>query len=197
MMAAMRVGMMRSFVVLFAVLVASSTAHAQAPGMTMSFEPSQPAPPMSQEERQILADGEISDGQWGGGVLASVALGFGTGQAVQGRWHDTGWIFTLGESASLVAMIVSMPAAFGDCFDCGPSHQHDQDRAADVLIGSFIVFAGLHIWEIGDAAIGPSEHNQRYRAVRARHPETYTVMPYVVPTHSGGSGGVAGLTLRF
>jgi hypothetical protein len=130
-------------------------------------------------------------------VLASVALGFGTGQAVQGRWHDTGWIFTLGESVSLITLVASMPAAFSDCFDCGPSHQHDADRAAQVMIGSLLVFAGLHIWEIGDAAIGPSTHNQRYRAVRARHPELYTVRPYVVPALAGGGGGVAGLTVRF
>ena len=188
--------MMRSLVVSFVVLVATTATHAQAPGMTMSFEPTRPAP-LSQEDRLILDEGEISDGQWGGGVLASVALGFGTGQAVQGRWHDTGWIFTLGETVSIVAFVVALPSAFSECFDCGPSHQHDQDRAADVLIGSLIVFAGLHIWEVGDAAIGPSVHNQRYREVRARHPELYTVMPYVVPTLSGGGGGVAGLTVRF
>ena len=163
--------------------------------MTMSFD--HPAVlPMSPEEREILAEGEISDGQWGGGVLASLAFGFGTGQAIQGRWHDTGWIFTLGESASLVAMVAAMPAAFSECYDCGPSAQRDQDRATEVLIGSLLVFAGLHIWEIGDAAVGPSLHNERFHEARARHPESYAVLPYVVPSASG-TGGVAGLSLRF
>jgi hypothetical protein len=186
---------MRTALILFALVVVGGTARAQAPGMTMSFDQRQP-PPMSQEERQILDDGEISDGQWGGGVLASLAFGFGTGQAIQGRWHDTGWIFTLGESLSIVAIIAELPATFSDCFDCGTSHQRDQDRAADIMIGSLIVFAGLHIWEIGDAAIGPSEQNARYHAFRARHPEMYSVEPFAARA-SSGTGGVAGLTLRF
>lgn len=186
--------MMRSLVVSSGILFATA-AHAQAPGMTMSFDQTRP-PPLSQEDRQILDDGEVSDGQWGGGVLASVALGFGTGQAVQGRWHDTGWIFTLGETASIVTFVVTLPSAFNDGFADGP-RSHAQDRAAEVMIGSLIVFAGLHVWEVADAAVGPSVHNQRYRAALARHPELSTVMPYVVPTLSGGGGGVAGVTLRF
>lgn len=184
------------FVFVFVLAFAVRTAHAQAPGMTLSFNPP-PPPMMSAEDRQILDDGEISDGQWGAGVLASVALGFGTGQAIEGRWHDTGWIFTLGEGASMVAMIASLPTAIGECWDCSVADQHRQDRAADVFIGSLIVFTGLHIWEIGDAAIAPSDHNQRYHAVRARHPEMATVMPYVVPTLSGGGGGFAGVAVRF
>jgi len=186
---------MRTALILFALAFVGRTAHAQAPGMTMSFD-QRPQPVLSAEDRELLEAGEISDGQWGGGVLASVAFGFGTGQAIQGRWHDTGWIFTLGESLSFLAFVVELPTAFSDCFDCGPSHQHDQDRAADIMIGSLIVFAGLHIWEIGDAAVGPSAHNARYREMRARHPELYMVQPFAARA-SNGTGGVAGLTLRF
>jgi hypothetical protein len=186
---------MRIALLVLALAFVGHTAHAQAPGATMSFDP-QPRPVLSAEDRQILEDGEVSGGQWGGGVVASVAFGFGIGQAVQGRWHDTGWIFTLGESLSIVAIIAELPATFSDCFDCGTSHQRDQDRAADIMIGSLIVFAGLHIWEIGDAAIGPSEQNARYHAFRARHPEMYSVEPFAARA-SSGTGGVAGLTLRF
>jgi hypothetical protein len=185
---------MRTFLIVLALSFATRTAHAQAPGMTMSFE-RQMSPPMSPEDRQILGEGEINDGQWAGGVAASVLLGFGTGQAIQGRWHDTGWIFTLGEAVSLGAVIFSIPAAFSDCYDCGPGQNH-QEQAADIMIGGMLVFAGLRLWEVGDAAIGPSLHNERFNDARARHPETYAVLPYVVPTLSG-TGGVAGLALNF
>jgi hypothetical protein len=187
---------MRTFLTLLAVALAAHTAHAQAPGLTMSFE--QPVQsPMSAEDRQVLADGEIGQGQWGAGVLGSVVVGFGAGQAIQGRWHDTGWIYTLGESLSLGAVILALPAAFsGDCFDCGHRDTSTSDRAGYIMLGGLIAFAGFHIWEIGDALVGPSMHNQRFAEARARHPETYTVLPYVVPSASG-NGGVAGLSLRF
>ena len=64
------------------------------------------------------------------------------------------------------------------------------------MIGGMLVFAGLRIWEVGDAALGPSLRNQRFDAVRARHPETYSVLPYVVPTLSG-NGGIAGIAMSF
>jgi hypothetical protein len=185
---------MRTLLILLALTFAARTARAQAPGMTMSYE-QRTAPPMSPEDREILAEGKIDDGQWGGGVAASVLLGFGVGQAIEGRWHDTGWIFTLGETVSLGAVIFSIPAAFSDCYDCGPGH-NNQEQAADIMIGGMLVFAGLRIWEVGDAGLGPSLHNERFENARARHPETYAVLPYVVPTLSG-TGGVAGVSLRF
>jgi hypothetical protein len=185
---------MRTLLILLAVTVIGGTAHAQAPGMTMSY--AQPmAPAMSAEDREILQEGRVDDGQWAGGVAASVLLGFGVGQGIEGRWHDTGWIFTLGETVSLGAVIFSIPAAFSDCYDCGPGH-NDQQRAADIMIGGMLVFAGLRIWEVGDAALGPSLRNQRFDAMRARHPETYAVLPYVVPTLSG-NGGIAGIAMSF
>jgi hypothetical protein len=188
---------MRIALTLLVLAFAARTVHAQAPGMTMSFDRPPPLPVLSAEDRQILEDGEVSDGQWIGGVAASIGLGFGIGQAIEGRWRDTGWIFTLGESASFVTMIVSLSAAIGECWDCSAAETHRQDQAADVFFGSLIVFAGLHIWEIGDAAIAPAEHNERYHAMRARHPEMYSVMPYVVPSRSGSGGGFAGVSLRF
>ena len=188
---------MRTFLILFAVALAAHTAHAQAPGLTMSFE--QPVQnPMSAADQRILIEGEIGDGQWGAGVLGSVVVGFGAGQAIQGRWHDTGWIFTLGESVSLGAVMFALPVALSEsCYDCGRPHDTtNSDRAAYVMIGGLIAFAGFHIWEVGDALIGPSLHNQRFEDARRRHPETYSVLPYVVPSASG-NGGVAGLSLRF
>src|ERR1043165_10125455 len=44
----------------------------------------------------LLERGFISDGEHLGGGLAALFVGFGVGQAVQGRSGRKGWIFTVG-----------------------------------------------------------------------------------------------------
>ena len=44
----------------------------------------------------------MSQGQYVGGGIASIFLPFGIGQAIQGRYKETGWIFTVSELASNV-----------------------------------------------------------------------------------------------
>jgi hypothetical protein len=193
---------MRTLVILLVVSLAAHTARAQAPGVTMSWDPGPPpAPisPMTVEDADVLETGEIGAGRWAIGVGVSAYVGFGLGQTVQGRWRDTGWIFTVGESLSLTAFVITLPALFvGDCYDCGSRHNASTDRAATIAIGSLLAYAGFHVWEIADAAIAPVFHNRRYRAALARHPEAtrMAVMPFLVPSDRG-NGGVAGLSLNF
>src|SRR4051794_8061508 len=47
---------------------------------------------ISSDDQEILERGEISDLEYIGGGAGSLFFGFGFGQAVQGRWDDTGWI---------------------------------------------------------------------------------------------------------
>ena len=156
---------------------------------------------MTAEDADVLETGEIGGGRWAIGVGVSAYIGFGLGQTVQGRWRDTGWIFTVGESVSLTAFVLTLPALFvGDCYDCSSAHHHNTatDRAATIAIGSLIAYAGFHVWEIADAAIAPVFHNRRYHAALARHPEAtqMAVTPFLVPSDRG-NGGVAGLSLSF
>src|SRR5690349_5932967 len=58
-----------------------------------AYQPQQ----LTAEEYELLAEGEISEGAHYGGAALSFFFGLGAGQAVQGRWGETGWIFTLGE----------------------------------------------------------------------------------------------------
>src|SRR5262245_1563028 len=55
---------------------------------------------LSSEERSLLEHGVIPDEQIIGGGLLAMFVGCGTGQAVQGRFTDTGYIFLLGEGLS-------------------------------------------------------------------------------------------------
>lgn len=156
----------------------------------------QPGPPLTAEDQEILARGEISDGEYLGGAALSFFIGFGAGQAVQGRWHDTGWIFSLGETASLVAIIGGAIQA-ADCFDMVNCH-----RGETPLVLGLIGYVGFRLWGIGDALIGPSSHNSRVRELRMRMgyppngPGYYGLKPYLRPPRDG-NGGIAGISLSF
>ena len=90
---------------LVAVLAGSAAAQ---PGLTPPSYAYAGPPPLSlqltDDDVKLLNRGEISDDRWLGGGVASVLVGFGVGQAIEGRWGETGWIFTLGEGGSFASM---------------------------------------------------------------------------------------------
>lgn len=199
--------------VVIAVLSISLVAHAQ-PGAPPPPPPTypQPGPPppyqyqpgyaypvqLSPEDHELLVRGEISDGAHAGGAIASIFLGFGSGQAIQGRWSDTGWIFTLGETASFVAMIAGMVRTFDDCVDeFDNSRDCDHSDGPPLIIVGALGFTVFRVWEVVDAIGGPGEHNRRVRDLKYRlgMPVRVGFQPYVNRTRDGGA--TAGLTLRF
>mgnify|MGYP000870276724 CR=1 FL=1 len=126
---------------------------------------------LSKEEQELLAQGEISNDRHAGGALMAFLFGFGTGQAVQGRWGESGWIFTIGETLSLAAIIHAAPDA-GEFCDSLESVERTaferncdarQRRAMRQVMGGLAVFVGLHLWEVVDAINGPRRHNRRVR----------------------------------
>jgi hypothetical protein len=145
-------------------------------------------PPLTPDEQRLLAEGEISPGEIVGGVVGTWVLGFGLGHAIQGRWSDRGWVFTLGESASLILLFVGLAQSSGESGDSG-----------DVSIATGAIGWGVfRIWSIFDAAIGPSSHNSKVRDVKRRiglPVDARRIIPYVAPGRE--RGGVAGLTFRF
>jgi hypothetical protein len=166
------------------------------PGQPYPGQAPYPYPPvqLTAEEHQLLAEGGISLGQHAGGVAANWLFGFGIGQAIQGRWSDTGWIFTLGEAAGITLIVAG---AVRSCFGCEGG---DNDGAA-LVIGGAIGYVAFHIWSIVDAATGPANHNRKVRALKQRvglpmH-ASQRILPYVAPARGGDGGGTAGLTLRF
>lgn len=156
---------------------------------TVAAQPAQPLPVMTAEDREILQAGPIESDAYAGGVVGSL-LGFGLGQAVQGRWHDTGWIFTVGEAASLVAVAYGLQGKGCYTSPCsnGPLHE-------DVAIGAIATILAFRVWELGDAIIAPGLRNQRFRRVVNRYNSpTYTMTPFLAPR---GDGALAGLGVRF
>lgn len=153
---------------------------------------------LTPEEHELLLEGEISEGAHIGGAIANFFIGFGIGQAIQGRFGDTGWIFALGTAASFTAFIVGLGQLAGDCAVDSPDCDENGDGAVLALVG--MVGVGVfHIWGIVDAIAGPSRHNRRVRDLRMRvgQPMYYQgrIEPYFHKSRDGG--GVAGVTLRF
>jgi hypothetical protein len=183
-------------------------------------QPAQPAPPaqppygqpygqpyvpppyqyqLTQDELELLADGEISDGQRFGGGLAAIFFGLGLGQAVQGRWTDTGWIFTLGEVGAFTLIMTG--AIQNLCDGDGGCGGDDDDDGETLIVVGAVSYLALRVWGVVDAFSGPSDHNRKVRALRMRlgyppSPGYYGATPFVAPTRDG-DGGVAGITLRF
>lgn len=190
---------MRALVVL---LVLCGTAAAQ-PGPQTS--PPYGPPPggylvpvqLTPEEHDLLLQGEISDGAHIGGGVASLFFGFGIGQAIQGRWSDTGWIFTLGESASVAVFVAGMFRTFDDCVDdLGNDRDCDHSDGVPMMATGLVGLAVFRVWEIVDAFSGPGEHNRKVRALKWRMgvPVRIGWKPYVNQTHDTTT---AGLVLRW
>jgi len=140
-------------------------------------------------EHALLQKGEISDGAHIAGGAVALGLGFGLGQAVQGRWAEKGWLFTVGSAASVAAIVVGVS-----------SLNSDSDEVPALFIAGYLSFLVFHVWGTVDAFIEPPKHNRRVRELKMRlgMPGPYfgnRMIPYVNKTRDGG--GTAGLVLRF
>ena len=208
---------MRVFGVVVAMMIGAGSAAAQ-PGQTPPAPHGQPPAPYGQpaapagypppagyapqphvvltvEELQLLQQGEISDGQHIGGGLVAFFVPFGVGQAVQGRWNDTGWIFTVGELGSIAAMITGAVKLIDDCGD--DTICSDDTAGSTLLVGGAIALGVFRIWELVDAFTGQIGHNRRVRELRMRVGMPQPLYsPYFAPA-VGGDGAVGGPTLRF
>lgn len=145
-----------------------------------------------------MEHGYISDGQVIGGGLAALFLGFGIGQGIQGRWHERGWVFTLMDSVSLAGMLGGAIALANDC-TWGDTCTENGGATA-VLVISAISFTVFRVWEIGDAFIAPSSHNERVRDLRRTYgyrDYAKTIVPYLARPQSTDGGMTAGISMRF
>jgi hypothetical protein len=177
------------------------------PGATWQPAPYQPGYPqdyprlqlqqLAPDDQHLLARGEITDGQWIGGGVASILVGFGVGQAVQGRWGERGWIFTLGDAALGTVAMVSIGYTIG-CSVSGTSC----NTAIPVMYGSVLALAAFRVLEVADAFAVPPARNARLRRLRMElglpQVPSYALAPYLAPTRSlRGDTAVAGFQVSF
>ncbi len=150
---------MRSLII---VAIACRLAAAQ-PGNVPPAYAYQPA--LTSDDRELLASGEIPN--VGGAMVADAFVGFGLGQAIEGRWGETGWIFTFGETIATAVFFDGLVRTF----DCGPTPSLGVRRCPSdngLALGGAIALTVLRVWGIVDTTVGPVHHNARLRALRAR-----------------------------
>ena len=186
-------------VLVLAVLTGVAGAQPGAPGPA-PYPPPQPYPPpgygypmqLSPADQELLMRGEITDGQQVGGGLLALFVGFGSGQAVQGRFGETGWIFLLGEGASTAVMM----KGFFDLFAACPDNTDTKcNNSAGYFALGLLGIAIFRTWGTVDAFVSPGFHNRRVRALKMRLGiPIYSVAPFVAPAHNATT---AGLMLRF
>jgi hypothetical protein len=146
--------------------------------------------PLDAEEQAALARSDYTIGERVGGAVVAGLVGFGSGQALQGRWRQRGWIFSAAEPAALVIGIIGL----WQCPDDGCTGLSQ----ASAITG-FLGLLSFRAWGFFDAVIAPANHNRRLERLRVRAgiPEyAGGITPYLVPA-AHGQGATAGLTLRF
>jgi len=120
---------------------------------------------LTTEEIKTYQYGEISTGALIGGGLLGTFVGFGTGHIVYGKYTSKGWIFTVSELASMLALVygasqVTTCLLFIPGSDCAGG-------VAWYSVGA-MGYVGFHLWEIIDVWTIPGSHNRDYRAIKSR-----------------------------
>lgn len=144
---------------------------------------------LSEADRQILARGEMSTTRYVlGGVLGTYPLGFGIGHAIQGRYSEKGWIFTVGELSSIAVLAAGLGSCFGDALS---SNDGDCNTGGGLVFLGAFGFVGFRVWEIVDLWATPLEQDRRYRELKSRLPVSeVTFEPGFVPLAGGGALGL-------
>lgn len=143
---------------------------------------------LSEEDRDLLARGEIGEGEHIGGGLAGTVVGFGLGHAIQGRFAERGWVFAASDAVA-TGMLIKYAV---ECANTTGTETCDDH--GDWLAGGMLIAIGFRIWQTADVWYGPSLHNDRVREVRWRAgapPVGFHLGP------APGGGGTAGISVRF
>jgi hypothetical protein len=165
------------------ILGISGLGAAAPPGLT----PATGALGLSEEDLEILRAGPMSDTDHALGTILAGVVGFGVGQAAQGRWGERGWIFTLGDSLATFGLL----SGFADLANS------EGARGQSMFVGSLLALGALRLCQFADAGLAPAARNHRYQLLRTRLDNPgVLVVPYVAPT-TRGEGALAGLSLRF
>ena len=103
----------------------------------------------------------ITNGQYIGGGVVSLFVGYGIGHAIQGRYMERGWIFTAAELGVLSVFIGSLVYSLKD-LKSGDTIEYVTDimdhAAKPLSLISLLAFVGVRIWEVVDVWNLPSDY---------------------------------------
>jgi hypothetical protein len=157
---------------------------------------------LTTREADILERGPIDTGPYvAGGVLGTLLLPFGIGQAVQGRYSDTGWIFTVGEVGSVVLIFAGAGSTFYTYSATG-GYTASYSSINALAIAGAIGLVGFRLAEIIDLWAGPPAHNRAYERAQQKQraalsvPRRVSFAPMAISPMGEAAPG-ASFTLRF
>lgn len=183
--------------VLLAALFSCLTAHGAAPEASVA-PPEKKEPSLSMlttDEIKIYREGDIGTlGRVTGGVVGTV-VGFGLGHLFIGKYGEQGWVYTVGELGSLVAISVGATAAIGDWVS-----GNKNGGGSTLLWVGIVGYYGFRIWEIVDVWVRPGSHNERYRAIKEKvdgAPSEKKISLFVTPTVTAQGGAGLGVGFQF
>lgn len=141
---------------------------------------------LSDDDKDVLKNGDLGAGRYVLGGIVGTYPGLGVGHAVQGRWGTKGWIFTAGETTSLLVALgglISMDSLY------------DSDGLAIYGLG-VLAYSGFHIWEIIDVWHGGYKQRKEYDYLKKKingadaKKLSWFVVPHIDKDNSRVSVGV-------
>lgn len=121
-------------------------------------------------------DEQVSEMQQIAGPPTAFLFGFGLGHAVEGRWHEQGWKFTVADTAAMTLFVVG--SANVEC------EQHCPAYGAALVTG-LLALGVSRIWQTYDTVEGARAKNRRLRREAGLS---------IAPARGGA---VAGVSMRF
>lgn len=155
--------------------------------------------PLTTDEMKTFEIGLLGNTRYITGGILGTLPGFGLGHTIQGRWKDRGWIFTVGELASLSVFYYSGLSCLGEGVSNSISRGTNDGSSGSCYLANvaFAGFIGFKIWEIVDLWYGGYQHQQRYDLLKKKMNLTDNKISYnVLPIVSSNSLGL-GLNIRF
>ena len=149
---------------------------------------------LTEDEQDILDEGEISKGAYIGGGITGSIVGLGIGHAIEGRYLPLGLIFTAGEIGAYALMVAGITNCIdkSNFFNLSSSNASFQTCSTNSAFAIGLAgFVGLRVWEIIDLWVEPPIQNKRYRNVQERAGLTSTHF-YFTPVTNGASASVNG-----
>lgn len=154
---------------------------------------SAPAPPrglalLTDEERELIARGEIAPDTRMNGAVLGAWIGFGIGHAVQDRFGERGWAFLVLDSAAVGLLVTSAVR----CFSLGDEPRCEGDATGAIGVGLLLV---VRVFQAVDLLKGATRHNERVR--RAREKAYGPWLQVSAGPTADAAGGQVGLFIRF
>lgn len=146
-----------------------------------------PQAPATTEEDNIFQQSThqktISNQDYIGGGLASLFIGFGAGHAIQGRYVESGWVFTVLDVTATASLLTGyFLARFDGGFEFPP-----RGVFGYYFYGMAFLVGVLRIWQTKDAWILPNNY---------KIGKNIELSPNLYTTNAGDSLGF-GLSLKY